>query len=169
MPQTMKSDSASTIRKINLPLAQDATIPSIIEKDRNAAIHDLQTESHFHPLKNAQGPYTLTLSIQDNRLVIEMENAKKEPIPMLVLSLKPYKRLIQDYFLIVRSYDEALRDGKPSRIEAIDMGRRGLHNEGADLLIERLHDKIEMDHATARRLFTLICVLHESKALIWRG
>jgi uncharacterized protein (UPF0262 family) len=74
--------------------------------------------------------------------------------------LKPYRRLIKDYFLIVRSYDEAMREGKPSRIEAIDMGRRGLHNEGAGLLIERLEDKITMDLDTARRLFTLICVLH---------
>lgn len=87
---------------------------------------------------------------------------------MLVLSLRPYKRLIQDYFLIVQSYDDAIKEGKHGRIEAIDMGRRGLHNEGAELLMARLGDKIEMDFDTARRLFTLICVLHESKALLWR-
>jgi Uncharacterized protein conserved in bacteria len=119
-------------------------------------------------MSDQNGPYTLTLSIQENRLVIEIKNKKSESLPTLVLSLKPYKRLIQDYFMIVRSYDEALKDGKPSRIEAIDMGRRGLHNEGADLLIDRLEQKIRMDHDTARRLFTLICVLHESKALLWR-
>lgn len=157
----------STIRAVNLPGVPENSVSSIAQ-DRKAAVHDLQAESFFKPLRNEQGPYTLTLSVQDNRLVIEMENAGGEPVPMLVLSLKPYKRLIQDYFMIVQSYDEAMREGKLSRIEAIDMGRRGLHNEGADLLVERLGDKIEMDHATARRLFTLICVLHESKALLWR-
>lgn len=162
----------STISVVRLPdtngSANTSVQPTMIESDRIAAIYDLQMESYFKPLKNEQGPYALTLSIQDNRLVIEMENAHGEPVPMLVLSLKPYKRLIQDYFMIVGSYQDALRDGKPSRIEAIDMGRRGLHNEGAELLQERLRDKIEMDFPTARRLFTLICVLHESKALIWR-
>ncbi len=161
-------EGKSTISKINIPMAANESGVSMIEIDRRAAVHDLQMDSYFQPLKNAQGPYTLTLSIQDNRLVIEMENANGEPIPMLVLSLKPYKRLIQDYFMIVSSYDDAMRDGRTSRIEAIDMGRRGLHNEGADLLLERLSDKIDMDHVTARRLFTLICALHESKALIWR-
>ena len=87
---------------------------------------------------------------------------------MLVLSLKPYKRLVKDYFMIVRSYDEAMREGKPSRIEAIDMGRRGLHNEGAESLQERLADKISMDFDTARRLFTLICVLHAQNLSMWR-
>lgn len=158
----------STISHVRLPDCESTNRPSIIEHDRNAAVFDLQRESHFKPLKNEQGPYTLTLSIQDNRLVIEMENALGEPVPMLVLSLKPYKRLIQDYFMIVSSYQQAMQEGKPSRIEAIDMGRRGLHNEGAELLLERLHDKIEMNFETARRLFTLICVLHESKALLWR-
>lgn len=162
------SQNKSTISLVRLPDTDISHRTSIIEHDRQAAVHDLQAESFFKPLKNEQGPYTLTLSIQDNRLVIEMENALGEPVPMLVLSLKPYKRLIQDYFMIVSSYQDAMNDGKPSRIEAIDMGRRGLHNEGAELLIERLSDKIEMDFATARRLFTLICVLHESKALIWR-
>ena len=160
------ADLKNSIQNVFIPAQAQAN--SLIETDRQAAIRDLQVESYFKPLKNEQGPYTLTLSIQDNRLVIEMENADAEPIPMLVLSLKPYKRLIQDYFMIVSSYDQAIREGKHSRIEAIDMGRRGLHDEGAALLMERLDNKIEMDHATARRLFTLICVLHESKALIWR-
>tara|TARA_B100000780_G_scaffold278919_1_gene254367 strand:+ start:3040 stop:3588 length:549 start_codon:yes stop_codon:yes gene_type:complete len=174
-------DHLNAICKVNLPgygeCAASGSMGSSgssgsscsLEQDRRAAVHDLETDSYFRPLRTDQGPYTLTLSVQDNRLVIEMENANGEPVPMLVLSLKPYKRLIKDYFMIVRSYDEAMREGKPSRLEAIDMGRRGLHNEGADLLIDRLADKVQMDHATARRLFTLICVLHESKAMIWRG
>lgn len=141
---------------------------SLIEQDRNTALRDLETLSYFRPLKTSEGPYDLTLSVQDNRLVIEMENANREPIPMLVLSLKPYKRLIQDYFMIVQSYDQAIQAGQHARIEAIDMGRRGIHNEGAELLKDRLNDKIEMDFDTARRIFTLICALQESKALLWR-
>lgn len=164
----IQDNHKSTIHMVRLPDSGQNDRPSLIEQDRNAAIFDLQRESYFKPLKNEQGPYTLTLSIQDNRLVIEMENAHGEPVPMLVLSLKPYKRLIQDYFMIVSSYQQAMQEGKLSRIEAIDMGRRGLHNEGAEMLLERLAEKIEMDFETARRLFTLICVLHESKALLWR-
>ena len=109
-----------------------------------------------------------SLSVEENRLVFRMKNVNGVDIPMLVLSLKPYKRLIKDYFLIVRSYDEAMREGKPSRIEAIDMGRRGLHNEGAEALQERLLGKVEMDFDTARRLFTLICVLHAQNVHAWR-
>jgi len=167
--QPSTPENLNAICAVHLPASAETDTGSPIEQDRKAAVHDLQTDSYFKPLRNEQGPYPLTLSIQDNRLVMEMENARGEPIPMLVLSLKPYKRLIKDYFMILRSYAEAMREGKPSRLEAIDMGRRGLHNEGADLLIERLGDKIEMDHPTARRLFTLICVLHESKAMMWRG
>ncbi len=135
----------------------------MIARDREIALRDLVAGSHFIPFEDKLGPYDVSLSIEENRLVFRIQNTNGENLPILVLSLKPYKRLIKDYFLIVRSYDEALKDGKPSRIEAIDMGRRGLHNEGADMLIERLEGKIEMDHDTARRLFTLICVLHSGK------
>ena len=136
---------------------------NLIARDKEIALHDLKTNSHFVPFKDETGPYDLTLSIEENRLVFRMKNSNGDKLPMLVLSLKPYKRLIKDYFIIVRSYDEAVKGGNPSRIEAIDMGRRGLHNEGAELLLERLGDKIEMDIDTARRLFTLICVLHTNK------
>ncbi len=136
----------------------------MIARDREIALRDLTAENHFVPFKDENGPYTVSLSLEENRLVFRIQNAKNEKLPILVLSLKPYRRLVKDYFIIVRSYDEAVKEGKPSRIEAIDMGRRGLHNEGADMLIERLEDKIEMDHKTARRLFTLICVLHSGKA-----
>lgn len=170
MAQIQTDNETDTIAQIEVLYNSNAPVlSSLIEQDRETALRDLRTDdSYFRPLKNAQGPYSLTLSIHDNRLIIEMENAKGEPIPMLVLSLKPYKRLIQDYFMIVRSYDEAIKAGQHARIEAIDMGRRGIHNEGANLLIDRLDDKIEMDIHTARRLFTLICALQESKALLWR-
>lgn len=158
----------SHIKSIHIQEESSPCAQNLTRRDRDTALKDLMETSRFEPMSDQNGPYTLTLSIQENRLVIEIKNKKSESLPTLVLSLKPYKRLIQDYFMIVRSYDEALKDGKPSRIEAIDMGRRGLHNEGADLLIDRLEQKIRMDHDTARRLFTLICVLHESKALLWR-
>lgn len=140
----------------------------LIRRDRMIALRDLKHKSHFQPVKDNHGPYDLALSVEEGRLVFRIQNTKGEDLPMLVLSLKPYKRLIKDYFMIVRSYDEAMREGKPSRIEAIDMGRRGLHNEGAEFLQERLSDKITLDFDTARRLFTLICVLHAQNLNMWR-
>lgn len=167
MAQIKPKPEANTISKVEVINVSQAA-SSLIEQDRETALRDLRSASYFKPLKNSEGPYALTLSVRDNRLVIEMENIHAEPIPMLVLSLKPYKRLIQDYFMIVRSYDQAIQTGQHARIEAIDMGRRGIHNEGAELLKDRLNDKIEMDFDTARRIFTLICALQESKALLWR-
>ncbi len=140
----------------------------LIERDRQIALKDLKINSKFQPVKDENGPYSVALSVEENRLVFRIKNKGEEELPMLVLSLKPYSRLVKDYFIIVQSYDEAVKDGKPSRIEAIDMGRRGLHNEGAELLLERMKDKIDMDLDTARRLFTLICVLHAEKVHILR-
>ncbi len=140
----------------------------LIRRDRTIAIRDLKYESQFKPVRDDNGPYALALSVEENRLVFRIKNAKNQDLPTLILSLKPYRRLIKDYFLIVNSYDEAMREGKLSRIEAIDMGRRGLHNEGAEALQERLADKITMDFDTARRLFTLICVLHAQNLTMWR-
>lgn len=167
MAQTKTNEDTNTIRSVQIVNVSPAA-SSLIEQDRQTALRDMESVSFFKPLRNSEGPYSLTLSVQDNRLVIEMENARAEPIPMLVLSLKPYKRLIQDYFMIVQSYDQAIQSGQHARIEAIDMGRRGVHNEGAELLKERLCNKIDMDFDTARRIFTLICALQESKALLWR-
>lgn len=157
-----KPQDNHTIRSIRIENNADSPQGSLIARDRDIALRDLEISSHFHPFKDPAGPYDVSLTIEDNRLVFRILNAQCHRLPMLVLSLKPYRRLIKDYFIIVRSYDEAVRDGKPSRIEAIDMGRRGLHNEGAALLMERLEDKIHMDEDTARRLFTLICVLHSA-------
>ena len=140
----------------------------LIRRDRMIAMRDLKRESQFKPIKDDHGPYEIALSVEENRLVFRITNTNGNELPMLVLSLKPYRRLVKDYFMIVRSYDEAMREGKPSRIEAIDMGRRGLHNEGAEYLQERLADKIAMDFDTARRLFTLICVLHAQNLTMWR-
>lgn len=132
----------------------------LIARDQNAALRDLKATSVFQPAGDEHGPYDLTLSIEENRLVFRILNCNREKLPMLVLSLKPYRRLIKDYFMVVESYNKALREASPSKVEAIDMGRRGLHNEGAELLKDRLQDKIKIDIDTARRLFTLICALH---------
>jgi len=159
--------STGRIEHIRIEDMQSAAA-GLIERDRQIALKDLKINSKFQPSNDENGPYSVALSVEENRLVFRIKNNDEEELPMLVLSLKPYSRLVKDYFIIVQSYDEAIKDGKPSRIEAIDMGRRGLHNEGAELLLERLKDKIEMDFDTARRLFTLICVLHAEKVHILR-
>lgn len=164
----MHSAPKSKITTIQLIEPDNVCPTQHIYRDRETALNDLRKDSFFQPEKDSDGPYNLTLSIEDNRLVFRIKNQSGKDLPTLVLSLKPYRSIIKDYFLIMHSYEEALIDGKPSRIEAIDMGRRGLHNEGAGLMMERLSDKIKMDQDTARRLFTLICVLHTSTSLIWR-
>ena len=160
----MSADIAS-IKIVDLTLNEEQ---ELIARDRQIAIRDLKRGSVFKPKGNLEVPYDIALSVEENRLVFRITGSKGRTLPMLVLSLKPYRRLIKDYFIIVRSYHQAMIEGKPSRIEAIDMGRRGLHNEGAELLQERLADKIEMDFDTARRLFTLICVLHAQNLTMWR-
>lgn len=157
-----------SITHISLVETAELLEGNLLSRDRSIALKDLKHDNHFQPKNDDNGPYTVALSVEEGRLVFRIKNANGDDLPMLVLSLKPYKRLIKDYFIIVQSYDEAMREGKPSRIEAIDMGRRGLHNEGAALLMERLEDKIELDMETARRLFTLICVLHAGKVHILR-
>lgn len=161
----------SKLSSVTLDVPQHIGAEAVLtRRDREIALRDLLSDNFFQPLQDdVGGPYDLILSIQEGRLVMEMRNAGDESLPSLVLSLKPYRRLVQDYYIIVQSYDKAVRDGQPSRIEAIDMGRRAVHNEGADLLQERLSTKIEMDFDTARRLFTLICILHETKAMLWRS
>jgi uncharacterized protein (UPF0262 family) len=131
-----------------------------VEHERAVAIFDLIEESHFAPVGDSSGPYSLHLSIVENRLVIDVRTQKEQPLGKVILALSPFRRIVKDYFTICESYYQAIRTSSPSQIEAIDMGRRGLHNEGSDLLRERLAGKIELDVTTARRLFTLICVLH---------
>ena len=134
-----------------------------IEHEREVAIFDLIEENSFSLNSGKGGPYRLVLALKERRLVFDVRDAEDMPVTMFVLSLTPFRRIVKDYFMICESYYEAIRTASPSQIEAIDMGRRGLHNEGTVILQERLKDKAEMDFDTARRLFTLICVLH------WRG
>ncbi len=135
-----------------------------VEHERAVAIFDLIEENSFHPVGDENGgPYKLKLSLVDSRLVFAVSREDGTAIVTHILSLTPFRRIVKDYFMICESYYEAIRSSTPSQIEAIDMGRRGLHNEGSQTLMDRLSGKIEVDFDTARRLFTLVCVLH------WRG
>ena len=132
--------------------------PPEIEQERKVAIYDLLGENHFEPKGSAGGPYHLILGVAENRLVFDVRLADGSEHGRVLLSLTPFKRVLKDYFAVCESYYAALKDA-PARLEAIDMGRRGLHDDGANLLRERLEGKIEIDFLTARRLFTLICAL----------
>ena len=134
-----------------------------VEHERAVAIYDLLEENSFLPMGRDAGEFTLHLAIADNRLVLDIRQPDGAPVVAHYLSLTPLRRIVKDYFMICDSYYQAIRTASPTQIEAIDMGRRGLHNEGSELLTERLRDKIGMDVDTARRLFTLITVLY------WKG
>ncbi|MEM9122789.1 MAG: UPF0262 family protein [Pseudomonadota bacterium] len=135
-----------------------------VEHERQVAIFDLLEENFFRPQGSPGGPYALNLSRVENRLVFDIRLAADDgEHGTIILSLSPFRRIVKDYFAICDSYYSAIRTASPSQIEAIDMGRRGLHNEGSTLLMERLEGKIELDFDTARRLFTLICALHHSR------
>jgi uncharacterized protein (UPF0262 family) len=132
-----------------------------IEHEMGVAIYDLLEENHFAPIGDMSGPYHVALSIRDGRsLVFSIMTEKDEPLGEVMLSLKPFRRIVKDYFTVCESYFDAIKNAPASRIEALDMGRRGLHNEGAEQLRDDLKGKIDIDEETARRLFTLVCVLH---------
>jgi uncharacterized protein (UPF0262 family) len=131
-----------------------------IERERAGAIADLLHANHFAPVSGRIGPFHLHLAIAENRLTMDLRAVPDGSVETIVLPLRPFRRIVKDYFLVCESYFKATRGGNLGQVEAIDMGRRGLHNEGSELLIDRLADKVEIDHETARRLFTLICVLH---------
>lgn len=144
---------------VNLDGASIRKAEASIERERQIAIADLIDSNHFKPDGSEAGPYVLRLAIEDERLVFDVTHENGSPVHVFVFSLGPLRRIIKDYFLICESYNEAVRDAPLGQIEAIDMGRRGVHNEGSSLLKERLSGKIDVDFDTARRLFTLICAL----------
>ena len=134
-----------------------------VEHERKIAIYDLLEINSFAPVGHEGGPYALHLSINGNRLVFDIRLEDGTPVVAHLFSLSPLRRIVKDYYLICDSYYQAIRTATPDKIEAIDMGRRGIHDEGSRILMERLKDKVTVDMDTARRLFTLICVLH------WKG
>ncbi|MDG2522878.1 UPF0262 family protein [Caulobacter segnis] len=131
------------------------------EQERQVAIYDLLEANSFQPEGADGGPYDLKISLVENRLALDI--AGPDFAYRHLLSLSPFRTVIKDYFMVCESYYHAIRNSTPQQIEALDMGRRGLHNEGSSLLRERLDGKVQLDFDTARRLFTLICALH------WRG
>ena len=130
-----------------------------VEQERKIAIFDLLEGNHFDPA-GLQGPYRILLRVEDNRLAIDIKDEAGQPLDTIRLGLARFRRPIRDYFAICDSYYKAIRSDTPHRIEAVDMARRAVHNEAAELLKECLDGKIDLDFDTARRLFTLICVLH---------
>ena len=131
-----------------------------IEHERAIAITDLLKENRFTPESGLAGPFHVHLAVAENRLTMEIQNPQDGSSETIVLPLAPFRRIVKDYFLVCESYYGAMRGKRLDHVEAIDVGRRSLHDEGATLLAERLADKVAVDHDTARRLFTLICVLH---------
>ena len=158
--------SSDTWRIAHIALDQDTILwrNADVEQERRVAIYDLIEENTFKPLraveKGHDGPWRLALSVQDGRLAMEIRDMAEAPVETLVLGLARFRRPIREYFAICDSYYQAIRKATPAEIETIDMARRGIHNGAAELLLERLDGKVETDFATARRLFTLICVLH---------
>jgi uncharacterized protein (UPF0262 family) len=151
------------IVRIDLDDAASLRQSAEAEQERAVAIFDLIEENEFIPSIDHPGPYHLCLAVVESRLVFDIRDTGDQPVYKFILSLTPLRRIIKEYFDVCESYYAAIKSSSLSQIEAIDMGRRGLHNEGAALLAERLKGKIRCDADTARRLFTLITALH------WKG
>jgi len=156
----MSDEDGARIVEIRLDAASIVRWSREVEHERQVAVFDLIERNAFRLVKGFEGPYRVELSLREANLIFGLSDEAGEQQAEVTLSMRPFRRIIKDYFLICDSYFQAIRHASPSRIEAIDMGRRGLHDEGADKLAEALADKIAVDDETARRLFTLICVLH---------
>ena len=159
----MASDAdPSTYRivKIDLDERSLARATADIEHERKVAIYDLLEENSFQPIGAGDGPFELYLSYVERRLVFQVRHEGGNPVGEIHLSMTPFRKIIKDYFMLCESYYDAIRNAAPAQIETVDMARRAMHNEGSEVLIERLQDKIALDLNTARRLFTLICSFH---------
>ena len=157
----MPADSNQRLQSVELDEESLSAVSRDQEQERQIAIFDLLEENTFVPDGAEHGPYDLKISLIDNRLALDITGPEYQHRHLL--SLSPFRGVIKDYFMVCESYYDAIRNATPSQIEALDMGRRALHNEGSELLKARLAGKVETDLDTARRLFTLICALH------WRG
>ena len=161
-PHIAGTDSARLVR---LVLEGEALtrLDALLEADRAQAVDDLLQENRFAPLRaETPGPYALRLSITEGRLAFDIRDADEAPLHLVALALGPFRRLIKDYHMVVEAHEQAVAESGPeSRVQAIDMGRRGLHNEGAELLRTRLAGRVALDFDTARQLFTLVCALHQ--------
>ena len=158
-----KQDSKSRIVAVTLDEESIGRSGPDIEHERAIAIYDLIEQNLFQPEGDHAGPFTLHIGITGNRLMFDIRLQDGQPVIVHLMSLTPFRRIVKDYFMICDSYYQAIRTATPDRIEALDMGRRGIHDEGSRTLTERLDGKVKIDFETARRLFTLISVLH------WKG
>jgi uncharacterized protein (UPF0262 family) len=131
-----------------------------VEHERSVAIFDLLEGNHFRLVDGTEGPYSVVLSLRESNILFTVTGERQTEPVEIILTTRAFRRVIKDYFMICDSYFQAIKGATPSRIESIDMARRGLHNEGSDILREALEGRVEIDHGTARRLFTLVCVLH---------
>jgi uncharacterized protein (UPF0262 family) len=156
----MSDDPAARIARIRLDSGSIVRWSREVEHERQVAMFDLLERNSFALEGGFAGPYLVELSLREANLIFSIQTENGADATELVLPMRPFRRLIKDYFLICNSYFEAIKNASPSRIEAIDMGRRGLHNEGAEKLVDALAGKVRLDDETARRLFTLVCVLH---------
>lgn len=156
------SDGENMFRLVKIELDERSLAPATadIEHERKVAVYDLLDENFFRPENAGNGPFELNLSYVERRLVFDIRRQGGDALAQIHLSMTPFRKIIRDYFMLCESYYDAIRTAAPAQIETMDMARRSLHNEGSDILIERLKDKIEIDKGTARRLFTLICSFH---------
>jgi uncharacterized protein (UPF0262 family) len=156
----MAEETRNRIKDIRLDEKSVVRRNPDVEHERAVAIFDLLEDNSFALAAGPAGPYCVVLRLEEDRLILDVGDEQEQPLQSIALSVKPFRRIIKDYFSVCENYFEAIKTASPSRIEAIDMGRRGLHNEGSDMLRDRLEDKVAIDFDTARRLFTLLCVLH---------
>jgi uncharacterized protein (UPF0262 family) len=162
-PPEFDRSRKSRLTAINFDAASIRRGNPNIEHEREVAVFDILEDNSFALVGRDGGPYTLNLSIVEDRLAFSVGQSDTSDTFTFVLSLTPLRRILRDYFVVCESYYQAIRMAPPSRIQAIDVGRRALHDEGASILVERLKGKVVIDRDTSRRLFTLICALH------WKG
>jgi uncharacterized protein (UPF0262 family) len=151
---------ARRIERVVLDRKMRVRYSPAVEHELRVALYDLAEDNRFDLGDGLPGPYVLHLGVEDNRLIFDVRDAEGGELTRFNLPLTPFRSVIRDYFTVCDSYYAAIKSARPTQIEAIDMGRRGLHNEGAALLRERLSGRAAVDEDTARRLFTLLCVLH---------
>ena len=163
MARSPSKAQAGRLAAVTLDEASLGSSTDDVEHERRVAIYDLIEENSFRPAGHDGGPYALHLGMRGDRLVFDIRESDGTPVIAHMLSLAPFRRIVKDYYVVCDSYYAAIRTATPDRIEALDMGRRSLHDEGSRILMERLRRKVEIDFDTARRLFTLVTVLH------WKG
>ena len=162
-----REDREQYLNSVEIDESQIRVRSLLVNLEKLQAVKDLHHDTYFNPDNDKNGPYDVAIKLFDEKMVLEITDKSGQELEPVSFALKPYRRLIQDYFLIVESYEKARLEGNTSRLEAIDMGRRGIHNEGAELLQARLSSRLVMNKSTSRRLFTLVCILCAGRNRLW--